>query len=212
MKRTIRVLTVVLAATLGAAALAQDKKDAARPKADPEGTPLELTVTGKTTKYTLDTGGLSGAEYKKKVEEAVKAGGRPPAPPTIDLAVEIKNTSDKAVQVWAKGDPVVLTLELKGKGALNVDPKLAFTQEFRIPMAVEIAPGKSHSIPLKTLTSGHRGASHFSYWTEPGEYELVATLKTGMSPAPKGAKDAGEGFGQVTLTSAPFKVTVEAKK
>ena len=55
-------------------------------------------------------------------------------------------------------------------------------------------------------------ASHYSYWTEPGEHELVATLKTGVSPAPKGAKEGMDGFGLVTLTSAPFKVTVEEKK
>jgi hypothetical protein len=209
----IRVLVVATVGTIGAVAPAQDKKDAGnKPKADPAGTPLQLTITGKMTKYALDTGGLSGAEYKKKIEDAVKAGMRPATPPAIDLAAEIKNTSDKPVHVWVKGDPFVLTLDVKGKGALNVDPQLAFTLEFRMPEAVEIAPGKAHSIPLKSLTSGHRGASHYSYWTEPGEYELVATLKTGMSPAPKGAKDAGEGIGQVTLTSAPFKVTVDAKK
>ena len=211
MGRTIGILTMALVATAVGAALADDKKDAPKPQADPEGTPLELTITGKTTKATLDTGGLSGADYKKKIEDAVKAGGKVPPAPAVELAVEIKNTSDKPVQVWAKGDPVVLTLELKGKGAVNVEPRLAFTQEFRLPEAVEIAAGKTHSIPLKSLTSGHRGASKFSYWTEPGDYELVATLKTGVSPAPKGAKDAGDGFGAVTLTSGSFKVTVVEK-
>ena len=135
-----------------------------------------------------------------------------PRPPAVDLAVEIKNTSDKPVKVWAKGDPVVLTLTLKGKGAVNIDPPLAFTQEFRIPEAVEIAPGKTHTIPVKSLTSGFRGRRTTRYWTEPGEYELVATLKTGVSPAPKGAKEGMDGFGLVTLTSAPFKLTVEEKK
>lgn len=212
MKRAIRILTVVLAATAAGAATADDKpKDDGKPKADPEGTPLELTVTGK-AKYAVDAGGRTGAEYRKAVEDAVKAGGKVPAAPAVELTVEVKNTSDKPLKVWAKGDPVVLTLELKGKGAVNVEPRLGFTAEFRSPEAVEIAPGKSHSFPVKALVSGHRGASKFSYWTEPGDYELVATLKTGVSPAPKGAKDAGDGFGAVTLTSAAFKLTVEEKK
>lgn len=207
------ILSLVLAVGFGGFAAAEDKKDA-KPKADPAGTPLELAVAGKTTKYALDTGGLSAADYKKKIEGLEKAKGfaRPPAPPAVDLTVEIKNTSDKAVQVWAKGDPVVLTLELKGKGAVNTAPPLAFTQEFRIPSAVEIAAGKTHVIPVKTLTSGFRGASVFSYWAEAGEYELVATLKTAMNPAPKGAKADEDGFGVVTLTSAPLKLTVEEKK
>ena len=189
---------------------ADDKKPDA-PKPDPETTPLELRITGKTTKFTLDTGGLSSADYAKQVEAAGKT-GRPTPTAVIDLAVEIKNTSDKPVQVWTTGDPVVLTLTLKGKGALNLDPRLAFTQEFRIPKDVEIEAGKTHAIPLKSLTSGFRGRAHFSYWTEPGEHELVATLRTGVSPAPKGAKEAMDGFGRVTLTSPAFPVTVEEKK
>ncbi len=210
------ILSFVMIFGFAGFAPSEDKK-ADKPKADPEGTPLELTITGKTTKYTLDTGALSLAEYKKQIEAATGKGakgigGRPPAPPTVDLNIEIKNTSDKTVKVWEKGDPVIVTLEVKGKGAANVDVNGPMTLEFRIPVAVEIAAGKSATIPVKSLMSGMRGMTHYSFWTEPGDYELVATLRTGMSPAPKGAKDAGEGFGAVTLTSPAFKITVEEKK
>src|SRR5262249_50135738 len=191
-----------------------DDKKTDKPKAEPEGTPLELSITGKTTKFTFDTGGLTQAEFKKKIEDATKKKpiGRPPAPPTVDLTVEIKNTSDKPVKVWTKGDPVVLTLELKGTGAVNAEVLSPMTREFRIPEAVEIEPGKTASIAVKSLMSGIRGATQYSFWTEPGEYELVAKLKTGMNPAPKGAKEGMHGFGVVTLTSAPLKLTVEEKK
>jgi hypothetical protein len=209
----VRVLSVALLAGLAGTGAGDDKKPG-KPKADPEGTPLELTITGKTTKYTLDTGTLTPAEFKKKVEAIGKdgdLGGPVPAAPKVDLTVEVKNTSDKPVKVWFKGDPVVLTLELKGKGAVNAAPSLAFTTQFISPEAIELAPGKAHAFPVKALTSGTRGGSLYSYWTEPGEYDLVATLKTGMTPAPKGAMDF-DGFGVVTLTSAPLKLTVEAKK
>jgi hypothetical protein len=126
--------------------------------------------------------------------------------------VVVKNTGDKSLKVWTKGDPVVLTLELKGDGAVNVPSGLAFTLEYRSPSAVEVPAGKTVEFPVKALSSGHRGAERYSYWTASGEYDLVATLKTGVSPAPVGAKDAGDGFGQVTLTSAPLKIKVEAKK
>lgn len=202
--RIVATLTVFASVS----AFAADK-----PKADPEGTPLELTITGKVVKFELDTGGLSSDDYKKKIEDAGKGrGARPPATPKVDFTVEIKNTSDKPVTVWSKGDAVVLDLELKGKGAVSIAPPLAFTREFRLPVAVELAPGKSVSIPVKSLTSGFRGASVFSYWTAPGEYELVAKLKTGVNPPPKNAKEAGEGFGEVKLTSAGLKLTVEEKK
>jgi hypothetical protein len=212
MSRRILSLAVILG--LAGVTRAEDKKDTG-PKADPADTPLELKITGEKTTYPLETGGQSPAEYKKAIEAAANPkggfGGRPPAAPKVDLSVEIKNTSDKPVMVWTKGDPVVLTLELKGEGAANISPPLAFTQEFRLPQAVTIPAGKSVSIPVKSLTSGFRGASVFSYWTKPGDYELVAKLKTGMQPAPKGAMDF-DGFGVVNLTSAPLKLTVEEKK
>ena len=211
MRFAIRSFAAIL--FLSACSAATAEKPADKPSADPKETPLELSITGKVVKFTLDTGDLTPAEYQKKIEDAAKAkNGRPPATPTVDLAIEIKNTSDKAVMVWSKGDHVVLELELKGKGAVTANPNLAFTREFRLPVAVEIAPGKSLSIPVKSLTSGFRGASKFTYWTAAGDYELVAKFKTGMDPAPKGATDAGDGFGTVTLTSAPLKVTVEEKK
>jgi hypothetical protein len=188
-----------------------DEKPADKPKAEPAGTPLELTITGKTTKYTLDTGGLAVEEYRKRAENEAKR-GKPLAVPMIDLSVEIKNTSDQTVQIWTSGDPVVLTLTLKGKGALNLDAAVAFTREFRLPKSAEVPAGKSFVIPVKSLMSGFRGRSHVSYWSEPGDYELIATLKTGLAPAPKGAKDGMNGFGLVTLTSAPLQVMVEAKK
>lgn len=207
MRSTIQAITAVL--FLSATAAFAEDKATDKPKADPDTTPLEISITGKTVKYTLDTGGLSSEEYRKKLE-GIK--GRPPAAPAVDLTIEIKNTSSKPVMVWSKGDPVVIELELKGKGALTLNPNLPTTREFRIPTATEIAPGKSLSIPVKSLTSGFRGGSKFTYWTAPGDYELVAKLKTGMNPAPKGSKDAGEDFGQVTLTSAAFKLTAEEKK
>ena len=194
--------TIVLSLTLMAAAVADDDKG---PTADPKGTPLELSITGKKTAYPL--GAVPSAEELKKLADA---DARLPKPPAVELKAVVKNTGDKPVRLWSKGDPVVLTLELKGDGAVNLEPKLAFTREFRAPETVEVAPGKTVEIPVKSLTSGFRGQSKYSYWTKPGEYELVATLKTGVNPIPQGAKEQ-DGFGLVKLTSAPFKVTVEKK-
>ncbi|MBA4065080.1 MAG: hypothetical protein C0501_15465 [Isosphaera sp.] len=210
---SLRILPLALVLGLAGSLPAQEKKE--DKKADPAAGPLEVTATGKATKYELDPA-KAGAEFKKSLEDMAKkkglVGGRPPAPPAVDLAVSIKNTSDKPVRVWVKGDPVVLTLELKGKGAVNVDSFGPMTLEFRLPEAVEIGPGKTYEMPLKALQSGMRGQTRFSYWTEPGEYELVAALRTGVSPAPKGSKEGMDGFGMVTATGPGLKLTVEAKK
>jgi len=206
------MLSVALLVCFATPGVGDDKKPGDKPKTDPAGVPLELTITGKTTKFTLDLGGMSVEDYKKAIAAAAKGVGRAPATPTVDFTVELKNTSDKTVQVWSKGDPVVLTLELKGKGAINVTPRVPVTLEFRLPDGVGIEAGKTHTFPVKALSSGFRGASQLSYWTEPGDYELVATLKSGMLPIPKGAMDNGDGYGIVTITSPAIKITVEAKK
>ncbi len=203
----IRAILTTIILTFGTipAGLTQEKKE---PEAPP---PLELKVTAKETKYTLDLGGQTGEDYRKNVVLAAKNGRLLPTP-AVQITVELKNNSDKAVKVWTSGDPVVLTLSLKGKGALDLDPPLAFTEEFRSPNVTEIPAGKSHTFTYTTLTSGYRGRAHFAYWSEPGEHQLTATLKTGVSPAPKGAKDGNDGFGIVTLTSKPLTLSVEAKK
>lgn len=218
MVRSIRAaVTAALAAVAVLAGSSAADEKTAPPKSVPPGVPLTLTVTGK-AKYVFDPAPLTAEAYKKAVEDAAKPGKKGggfggkalPAPPAVDLTVELKNTSDKAVTVWTKGDPVVLTLNLSGPGAFNLDPPIAMTQEFRIPQELKLGPGKSHTFVVKQLKSGMRGLTRYSYWTGPGEYALTATLRTGVQPVPKGATE-NDGFGVVTLTSPAFKLTVEGK-
>lgn len=192
--------------TVPSQAVSIQKKDDA---ADKKTLPIRLTVTGKAA-YTLDTGGLPPAEYRKKVEKSSQD-GRPMPTPAVELTVEIANISDKPVQVWTSGDPVVLLLKLEGPGALNLSPPLAFTREFRLPKAETLAPGQVVTFRITELTSGFRGRSHFAYWTEPGEYKLICTLTTGIKPAPPGTPGGMDGFGRIQLQSEPLVITVKSK-
>lgn len=211
------ILTRALPAALACAVFlavslvsADDKKDDG-PKAEPKSTPLEVKITGKTTTYTLTK--EAAAEYAKAEETVKKGGTNLPEAPKLDLAIELRNTSDKAVRVWTGGDPRILVVKVRGKGAVNLEPRLAYTDEFMMPIATEIAAGKSISVPLKSLRSGYRGISPFACWTAAGDYELVVELKTGVSPKPEGSGETVDGaFGSVLLTSAPFAVTVEMEK
>jgi hypothetical protein len=200
-------LTYVLV-VMGVAAAAGVGRADDRPKADPPTTPLALNISGTTT-YTLNTGGLCGADYRTKILNAVEAVRPPLAPPAVDLVVEVWNTSDSSVRIWTRGDPVVLELTLRGNGAVNVMPQLFYTAEYRMPQAIDLPPGAAYPIPVRELVSGFRGVSRCSYWTEPGEYRLVATLWTGVQPAPLGAVEVDDGFGLVTLISAPLRINVE---
>ncbi|MFO0800893.1 MAG: hypothetical protein U0804_25795 [Gemmataceae bacterium] len=216
----VRSIRAAVAAALAAVAVlagssAADEK-AVPPKSVPAGVPLVLSISGK-VKYTFDPAPLTAEAYKKAIDDVAKPGKKGigfgvklPNPPAVDLTVELKNTSNKTLTVWTKGDPVVLTLNLSGAGSANLDPPIAMTQEFRIPVETKLEPGKSFSWPVKQLKSGMRGVTHLSYWTGPGEYDLTATLRTGVQPVPKGATE-NDGFGVVTLTSPAFKLTVEGK-
>lgn len=160
--------------------------------------------------YKLDLDGMTPEQFRAALKEAETTGKYPKAP-AVDLTLELTNTSDKEVQIWQSGDPVQLRLELKGAGAVSAKPRRAFTREFRIPRAVTLAPGKKHTLAIKSLQSGFRGVSELAYWTEGGDYTLIAHFQTGISPAPAGSKEAGDGFGRATLTSEPVKIKVEAK-
>jgi len=185
--------------------VAEDKTPDARPT-----DPVTIKLVARQTTYKLDLGGKTGKEfqaYLKDVQDG-KVRGRIPPAPAVDLVLEIVNNTDKEVKVWTGGDPVQIHLELKGPGAVSIRPGLAFTTDFRGPVPSTIAAGKKFEMPISRLTHGFRGASMYSYWTEPGEYTLSATLNTGISPAPKGSKEQ-DGFGVVKLTSSAIKIKVE---
>ncbi len=201
-------MATVLGGSMVLAPAPQDPKG----KTDPAGVPVEAKLTVKKDTYKLDLGGKTAAEFREMLKMADEKGGIVPKPPEVEAVLVLKNTGDKEIQIWISGDPVVLTLDLEGKGAINQNLRRAFTTDFRGPKAISLAPGKTHEVPISSLSSGFRGASRHSYWTEAGEHALTVSLKTAVSPAPKDAKDAGEpGFGQVTITSAPVKIKVTDK-
>ncbi len=200
------LLTGVLAALTPLAGRAGEQKD----KPMPADLPVTAKLVAKKTTYSLDLGGKTGEEFRKLLKDAEK-GGRLPAAPAVEMALELTNTSEKEIKIWTGGDTVQIDLKLTGPGAVNATPMLAFTTEFRGPVATTLAPGKNLSLPIAKLQYGFRGASNMSYWTEPGEYKLTASYKTGIQPAPKGTT-VRDGFGQVTIAAEPITIKVEAAK
>ncbi len=200
-------IAVVLSFGAAVALAADDKKE----KDKPAPLPVTAKLIAKKKSYQLDLGGKTPEEYRKVIEEAKKT-FRYPAPPEVDLTLELTNTSDKDVAIWSSGDPVQVILELKGKGAMSVQPAIAMTREFRVPQALMLPAGKSHTIAIKSLKYGMRGISQQAYWTDAGEYTLTARFMTGISPPPPDSKALAEGFARVTLISKPVKLKVELKK
>src|SRR5207249_11607335 len=110
----MRVYLTALALLVAAVPLvrADDKKD--EPKAN---LTVTATLVAKTTTYKLDLGGKTADDFKKELKDAEKS-GKVPVTPAVEMTLELKNTGDKDVQVWVSGDPVVVTLDLKGPGAV----------------------------------------------------------------------------------------------
>jgi hypothetical protein len=220
-----RILTGIAAAVIAltAGAAAPVPKPEEKPKADPPGTPLEAKLIVKKDTYTLDRSGKKPEEYRGEAKKM-------PPVMEVDLALELKNTSDKEITIWiaddyrkeerrAGGDYVTLQLDLKGPGAVSALVRQLETKPLTPPpRTLALAPGKSYSLPITTLNYGTHGIAHYegyrTCWTEAGEYTLAATFKTAVSPKPEGAKETKwahfEG-GFVTVTTAPVKLTVVEK-
>ena len=208
MRRAFRVFFVVLLAAESAASLAANQTE---DKAKPASLPVTAKLIANKKTYSLDLDGKTPEQFRETLKEAGKS-GRYPKPPAVDLTLQLTNTSDKDVTIWGSGDAVRVVLELKGKGAVSVKPRRAFTREFRTPRPVTLAPGKSHTISIKSLQYGFRGVAEQAYWTEAGDYTLTARFITAISPPPPGSKNIQEGFGRVTLSSKPVKIKIEATK
>jgi hypothetical protein len=172
--------------------------------------PIEGRLVATKDTYTLDLGGLSADDFRKRLQDSV-ARGPGITPPKVELSLELVNTSDKDLEVQVEGTRNVLTLDLKGPGAESVKFKRLQPRFIKASRIVKLAPGKSVKVPITSLAYGLRGLTDAAYWTAPGDYMIRASYQTAIRPAPTGTRDIGSGFGGVTVSTAPVKLKVEAK-
>jgi hypothetical protein len=211
-----RILTVfaalLIALATNAKAPVPKQPPQEKSKTDPPGVPLEAKLVAKKDTYTLDLGGRTPEEFRKLLK------GSSQTAPVVDLELEFRNGGDKdlAFLVGGTNPDIPLLLKLEGPGAVNVTlPALAAGMVSIPPKPVALAPGKTHTLPIKSLMTnriGREGTA--SYWTEPGDYTLTATYKTAVSPRPDGAREtrrANFEGGFVTVTTPPLKLKVAAK-
>jgi hypothetical protein len=160
--------------------------------------PVEAKLILNKDIYTLAAG--AGCEaFRQEVQAALKGGGMLPAAPEVDMALELKNTSNIPVTIVVDADSTSLNLSLEGPGAISADFRGPMTMEFRGGRQVTIEAGKSTAIPIKALKHGMRN-NNAVYWTEPGEYTLKASYTTHRP---------GQDAGRATITAPAVKVTVK---
>ncbi len=181
---------------------------------DPAEVALEARIVSKQDSYTLDLGGKTAKEFRKLLDDE-KETKRYPQPPKVDLVLEFKNVGKEDIKFLIGPDGAEPLLTLKGEGAVTVDlPPNVSGRRSIPPKEITLAPGKTYEWPITSLASlSFTHPQHQSYWTEPGEYTISATVHSQVSPVPKGAKDKGNGFADLKITSAPAKMkVVEPKK
>jgi hypothetical protein len=169
--------------------------------APPPAAPLTLEaklVLGKDT-YTI-TADQTGDQFRRRITAAAR-GGTMPAPPEVDMTLELRNTGTAPTTFAVDSDASYVTLVLAGPGAVTADSNMAMTMEFRMGRPLTLAPGQTHTIPIKSLRFGVRGISKQAYWTEPGEYTLTASYTT----HPPNQNDQ-----QTTIAAPAVKVQVRA--
>jgi hypothetical protein len=149
--------------------------------------PLELKIVVKKESYPWPYD-LKPKEFEAKLQQIIKKKSTDelPKPPAVDMVLEIKNTGKEKTTIFVGGDPNLLTVTVKGPSVVPAMPGLAVTTEFRVPSPVELAPGKTHEIPLKSLADGHRRVGRYIYTTVPGEYTISATYQLATEDGGKG--------------------------
>ena len=204
------VLVLCLALLLSAPAGCAPRKVVQVPTA--EVAPLRLTLHARTAVYALDLGGQAPHEYRAAlVAQAHEFGilgpgfspdGKASKPtPQVDLALEIRNTSPRDVEFEVGGGDL-LTLHVFGPDLFRIErPGDAMPNPGREPprpKRIKLAPGESYFESVTRLETAHPLRVCRWYWTQPGEYTVVAMWQL---PGP-GRPDGGPVYqsNPVTLT------------
>ena len=161
--------------------------------------PLQMRLIAKKDSYVLDLGGQTGAEYRKMLEEANKKNAYASSA-SVDLVLEIHNTSDKARAIYLDGDFFNFGWQLDGPGAVFTVHAPQVTADVKIGKPIWIEPGKVYSKKIGSLQGGNRGIVTGVCWTEPGEYTLTAVYRLKGQPKEDDLK----------LVSTPVKLKVVA--
>lgn len=112
--------------------------------------------------------------FRKRIREE-KDGEKLPAPPEIDLVLELHNTGDDPVMIWPGGGIDEPELTVAGPGVVTPDSVETFSvSSWAMTPQPVILPGKKYEISVESLNPS--GSSLYDvYWTEPGEYTITAT-------------------------------------
>src|SRR5262249_17945101 len=137
--------------------------------------PLLVRLVAKKSVYVLDRGGQTGDEYRASIR-----GGKVTTP-TVDLVLEVTNTSGNNVDLWVAGSSPLFVLHFNGpKGSVVsrlITPNA--TDKIKKVKSVKLRPGKKHEIAITRLDSADVSRPRTAtYWSEPGAHSLTVEFRT----------------------------------
>lgn len=143
--------------------------------------------------------------------QAVARKGKPPQPPRIDLALEVRNRGDRPLYLDVGGPGTELSLDLRGPGALRLPAAGVPEPPFLTPRRVRLAPGASYALPIPHLVGGSRGRLYALSWTAPGRYTLTVRYRVGTPSVPADKGQGRQGWPLHTFTTPSLSVQVETR-
>jgi hypothetical protein len=151
--------------------------------------------------YILDLGGKTPEAYRQQLRAAAEANQLPP-PPEVNLALEVRNTTDREMLLWPGSDGTELKLDLRGPGLVRFAMQ-GEAAPFLTPEKIRLAPGESHSVPIPRLIDGSLGRLRSLFWTEPGVYTLTVHYRVLVS------LDGLKSFR--TVSSGPIRIELQSR-
>jgi len=125
--------------------------------------------------FAFEPAAASIKAYRSDLQQAAFK-GQLPAPPEVNLVLEIHNSTDHPIRLRFDDPNAELRLTLSGNGALRVNGARG-ADPFAGLSVVRLAAGATFYLPIERLIGGSRQQPVFLYWTAPGQYRLRAVLR-----------------------------------
>jgi hypothetical protein len=126
--------------------------------------------------------GQSGEAFRHELVQAQRDNKLPP-PPALPVALALRNTGDRSVEVRLGNADSELTLDVRGEGVVRMPAVGVAAPEFLRPQTFQLAPGEELVVRIDRLIAGERDRLEYIYLTEPGEYTVSARLRVTVGGA-----------------------------
>jgi hypothetical protein len=120
--------------------------------------------------------GKTGEAFRSELLQAQRD-GKLPLPPAFPLALALTNTGERRLEVRLGDVETELSLELQGQGVVRLPAVGVAEPEFLQSQTFQLAPGEQLVFRIERLIAGARGRLEYLYLTEPGDYDLIASLR-----------------------------------